>query len=242
MQQQLVSLLLEQEDVTWKSIIYKLIETEEMDPWDVDVTLLTKRYIQVIRERQEHDFRISGKILLAAAFLLKIKSAYLIEHDIFNLDKLLNQTDELLNEEELFDDDGHREKQQFTLIPRHPQPRTRKISVQDLVEALERAMKTKRRILAQSRPVKFEVPTRKIDILGVIRELYFKIVHYSEQEKNGGLTFTRLLPPHPGKREKVYTFVPLLHLENEQKVETSQERPFEEIYVKLVRNGKKVAA
>lgn len=239
MQQQLVSLLLEQDDVGWKAIIYELVEKEEMNPWDIDVTLLTQKYLLTIKEMQEHDLRISGKILLAAAFLLKIKAAYLVEHDISNLDQLLNQTEEMLSDEELFaEGSGERTKDQYTLIPRHPQSRTRKLSVHDLVEALERAMRTKKRVLAQCRPVKFDLPQRKIDILGVIRELYFKIVHQTEQEKKDTISFTGLLPANAGKQEKVYTFIPLLHLENEQKVETSQEQHFAEIWVKLLKNGK----
>ncbi len=239
MQQQLMTMLLEQDDVSWKSIIYELVEKEEMNPWDIDVTLLTQKYLLTIKEMQEHDFRISGKILLAAAFLLKIKAAYLVEHDISNLDKLFNQTEEMLNDDELLDHgNSERSKDQFTLIPRQPQSRTRKLSVHDLVEALERAMKTKKRILAQYRPVKFNLPQRKIDIMGVIRELYFKIVYRTEQEKKDTISFTGLLPANAGKHEKVYAFIPLLHLENEHKVETTQEGPFEEIWVKLLRKGR----
>ncbi|MEK6950622.1 MAG: segregation/condensation protein A [Nanoarchaeota archaeon] len=239
MQQQLMTMLLEQDDVSWKSIIYELVEKEEMNPWDIDVTMLTQKYLLTIKEMQEHDFRISGKILLAAAFLLKIKAAYLVEHDISNLDKLFNQTEEMLNDDELLDHgNSERSKDQFTLIPRQPQSRTRKLSVHDLVEALERAMKTKKRILAQYRPVKFNLPQRKIDIMGVIRELYFKIVYRTEQEKKDTISFTGLLPANAGKHEKVYAFIPLLHLENEHKVETTQEGPFEEIWVKLLRKGR----
>lgn len=238
MQQQLFNLLLEQEDVTWKTILYDLVKTEQMDPWDINITLLTNKYIRAIKEMQEHDLRFSGKILLAAAFLLKIKSAHLLEHDISNLDALLNQTEELMDEEDLFEDDVDgttRVKEKYQLIPRNPQPRSRKVSMNDLIAALQRAMMTKRRILAQQRPVTFDVPSRKVDIMGVIRELYYKIVYYTEKEDSGRLAFSTLLPARAGKREKVYTFVPLLHLENQQKIETSQEKPFEEIYVKLLK-------
>ena len=93
MQQQIFELLLEQEDVSWKSILQELVKKEEMDPWDVDISMLSQKYIQIIKEMQEHDFRISGKILLAAAFLLKMKSAYLDDHDIAHLDQLFGQND-----------------------------------------------------------------------------------------------------------------------------------------------------
>ncbi len=236
MEEQVFDLLLKQEDISWKNILQELVRTEQMDPWNIDLAMLAKRYIQVIREMQGHDFRISGKILLAAAFLLKMKAAYLVEHDISNLDKLINQA-EVVDEEELFDDlaGGKREKLQVSLIPRTPQPRTRKVSIDDLIDALQRAMASRKRILAQNRPIMMALPKRNIDILGVIRDLYHKIIYYSEKEQSKVLAFSRLLPPRAGKKEKVYTFIPLLHLEHQRKIETSQEKPFEEIYVRLLK-------
>ncbi|HLC71893.1 MAG TPA: ScpA family protein [Candidatus Nanoarchaeia archaeon] len=239
MQQQIFELLLGQEDVSWKSILQELVKKEEMDPWDIDITNLSQKYIQIIKEMQEHDFRISGKILLAAAFLLKMKSAYLVDHDIAHLDLLIGQTDGA-DENEIFEELENGEKrvrEQFSLIPRNPQPRTRKVSLQELIDALQRAMQSRKRILAQQRPVKFVIPTRKMDILGVIRDLYHKISYYAVKENTDTLTFSKLLPPRAGRQEKVYTFIPLLHLEHQEKVETTQEKPFEEIYVKLLKKN-----
>ena len=138
MQQQIFELLLEQEDVSWKSILQELVKKEEMDPWDVDISMLSQKYIQIIKEMQEHDFRISGKILLAAAFLLKMKSAYLVDHDIAHLDQLIGQNDGS-DESEIFEEleNGERRvKDKYSLIPRNPQPRTRKVSLQELVYGL----------------------------------------------------------------------------------------------------------
>lgn len=237
MQDQVFDLLLEKEDVTWRSLLYDLVKTEQMDPWNIDITLLTKKYVKVIKAMQEHDFRISGKILLAAAFLLKIKSAHLIEHDISNLDALINSTQEEIDEDELFDslENGKKKRDKYQLIPRNPQARSRKVSIHDLVGALQKAMVTKRKILAQQRPTKFTMPKRRIDIMGVIRELYHKIVHYTKEENKKRLAFSQLLPPNAGKKEKAYTFLPLLHLEHQRKVETRQHRPFDEIWVKLTK-------
>ena len=130
-------------------------------------------------------------------------------------------------------------KEQFSLIPRNPQPRDRKVSVQDLVNALQRAMASKKKILSKIRPIKFKVPNRKIDIMEVIRDVYQKLTYYTNKEKVNKLSFERLLPPKAGKEEKVYTFMPLLHLENQQKIDLEQKAAFEEIHVKLL-NGKKV--
>ena len=247
MDEKIFDLLLKEEDVTWKTIIYDLVKREEMDPWDVDITLLTKRYIKFIKEMQEHDLKVSGKVILAAAILLKIKSAHLIDKDLPNLDMLMNQTDD-----EMYDDDdiygelehnGHRKRdqQKLKLIPRNPQPRSRKVSIQDLVDALQHAMETKKRSLAKIRPVKYDMPKRSIDIMAVIDDVYHKIGYYTTKKKQKKLSFSQLLPPKAGKLEKTYTFLPLLHLEHQQQIITEQKKPFEEIFVSLTNKKLKKA-
>lgn len=244
MQEKLVELLLNEDELGWKKIIYDLVESEQMDPWDINISLLAQKFIQIIKKAQEHDLKIPGKIVLAAAILLKIKATHLVENDISNLDKLLNQTDEI-PEDELFAEVGQQLRGSGSLthpqlIPRNPQPRNRKVSVHDLVEALQHALATKKRILAQQRPTPYpHRPHKKIDILDVIRDVYHKINYYSNKDKNAKITYTRLLPPKAGKQEKVYTFMPLLHLENEQKIEMEQQKHFEEITISLSQKGKK---
>ena len=232
MQQQVMDLLLQQEEVTWKTILYDLVKSEQMDPWDINITLLTQEYIKIIKKMQEHDLRVSGRILLAAAFLLKMKSTHLIDNDLTNLDKLLHQTEDA--EEELLDlmeAAPARSKDKYQLIPRHPQPRNRKVSIHDLVQALQQALASKRRILAREHPVTFHLPKSKNDIVTIIRDMYYKIAYYAKKEDT--ISFTRLLPPAAGKKEKVYTFVPLLHLENDQKIATKQAAAFDEMYVSM---------
>lgn len=233
-----MDLLLNQDEISWKAILYDLVKTEQMNPWDVDISLLTQKFIQVIKEMQEHEFKISGKVLLAAAVLLKIKATYLIDNDISKLDQLINQTNEL-DEDEIIDEMESRQKkdkQGYHLIPRNPQPRNRKVSIHDLVEALQQAMISKRKILAKQKPTKFPYNfDRKFDIMEVIKDLYHKITYYTRKDKKDTLTFTMLLPPNAGKYEKAHTFLPLLHLEHQQKVETEQRKPFDEIYIKLAK-------
>jgi segregation and condensation protein A len=232
-QQQVLSLLFDQDDLSWKDILLNLVKTEQMDPWDINITQLTQKYIQAVKLMTEHDMRISGKMLLAAALLLRIKSTQLVEKDLAEFDLLL--AGEEYNEDELFNGSNElgngRDKSKYQLIPRNPQPRTRKMSIHDLIQALQKAMETKKRILAQQRPVKYILPKRNIDIMEVIYDLYHKIMYYSGKNNTEKLTFTQLLPPRAGKQDKAYTFIPLLHLETMRKIETEQKHPFEEIYI-----------
>ncbi|MBI2666925.1 segregation/condensation protein A [Candidatus Woesearchaeota archaeon] len=239
MQDQILDLLLKQEEVTWKTLLYDLIDSEKMDPWDIDLTLLTQKYLLAVRKMQEHDLKISGKILLAAAFLLRMKSAHLVDNDLAALNRMMQGMDD--SDEDLFDPlsgaASQRMKDTLPLIPKNPQPRSRKVSIHDLITALQEAMASKKRMLAQQKPVHFPLPERKMDIMHIIRDLYLKIQYYAGKDAGEAITFSKLLPPRAGRKEKVYTFIPLLHLENEQKVETTQEKPFEEIFVKVKKSS-----
>jgi segregation and condensation protein A len=205
-----------------------------MDPWDIDVSILAQKYIDMLRTLKEHDFRVSGKVLLAAAILLKMKSNKLVGEDLTELDRLLIGVEEEL-EELGFDETSHIPKLDEipTLIPKTPQPRKRKVSIFDLVEALERALEVKkRRLLHSIPPLNLEAPKKKRDITQVIRDVYGRIKSFFISTLSGKLTFSKLLPSE-SKEDKVYTFIPLLHLAQQNKIELVQEQPFGEIQVLL---------
>ncbi len=222
------------DEITWQSIIYELVKTEQMDPWDIDVSILAQKYIDMIRNLKEHDFRVSGKVLLAAAILLKIKSNKLVGEDLSELDRLLIGVEEEM-EELAFDEtsDIHKLEEIPSLIPRTPQPRKRKVSIFDLVEALERALEVKkRRLLKSIPPLNLEAPKKKKDITEIIREVYGKIKSFFISTIKDKLTFSKLLPSN-SKEDKVHTFIPLLHLAQQNKIELMQQTPFGEIEILL---------
>ncbi|MBT4935571.1 segregation/condensation protein A [Candidatus Woesearchaeota archaeon] len=238
MQEQIFDMILQKEELSWKSIIQDLVKTEQMNPWDVNITLLTQKYIGLVKEMQELNLRVSGKVLLAAAFLLRMKSTHLVDEGISKFDELMNQNDEDDMEDFFEDMNGtriRRDKTQFPLIPRNPQPRNRKVSIHDLVSALQQAMSTRKRALAKIKPVKFNLPDRKVDIMEVIRDVYHKVSYYMKKDNTKTVQFSRLLPVKAGKQEKVFTFLPLLHLEHQQKLVMNQKVPFDEIHVKLMK-------
>ena len=222
------------DEITWQTIIFDLVKTEQMDPWDIDVSILTQKYIDMLRTIKEHDFRVSGKVLLAAAILLKMKSNKLVGEDLSELDRLLIGVEEEM-EELGFDETASVEKlgKIPTLIPRTPQPRKRKVSIFDLVEALERALEVKkRRLLHSIPPLNMEAPKKKKDITEIIREVYIKIRTFFVSTIKEKLTFAKLLPSE-SRDDKVHTFIPLLHLAQQNKIELIQETPFGEIQILL---------
>ena len=55
MQEKLYNLLMQKDEISWQTIIHDLVRTGEMDPWDIDVSILSQRYIETIRKLQEHN-------------------------------------------------------------------------------------------------------------------------------------------------------------------------------------------
>ncbi|MBT3985368.1 segregation/condensation protein A [archaeon] len=232
MEDQVYNLLMKDEEVTWQSIIHNLIKTEEMDPWDVDVTKLTQRYIKTVRGMQDMNFFISGKVVLASAILLKIKSNKFIDEDINNFDNFLFHQDEEIED---LDDyvDFHEHKVDIPKLGiKTPQARKRRVSVNDLIGALEKALKVdSRRRLRLQRFLTFnkpKIPEKSVDISYLISELYNKIV--SIFKKKEVVEFTELLK-EPTKEEKILTLLPLLHLDHHMKVDLQQDEAFGEIYI-----------
>jgi len=224
------------DEITWQNIIYELVKSEQMDPWDIDVSMLAQRYIDMLRSLKEHDFRISGKVLLAAAILLKIKSHKLVGEELTELDRLLIGVEDEMEELCISDEAGIPKPEEISpLIPRTPQPRKRKVSIFDLVEALERALEVKkRRLLHSIPPLNLEAPKKKKDITEIIREVYGKIKSFFIGTLKDKLTFSKLLPSE-SKEDKVHTFIPLLYLAQQNKIELVQESQFGEIEVLLKR-------
>ncbi len=233
--ERIFQILYNSDEVTWQTLLYELVKKEGMNPWDIDISRLTKGYIQTIKKLKELDFRISGKVLLAAAILLKIKSNRLVNEDLSEFDRLLTQSEEGLLEELDLDEPRTYDEEKRPLIPRTPQPRKRKVSVFDLVKALEKALEVKkRRVLNSIPPMDVKIPKKTRDITQIIREVYSKVLSFFSRQNR--LTFSQLVPSST-KEDKIYTFIPLLHLTTQRKVNLRQQEHFGEIEIML--NSKK---
>jgi segregation and condensation protein A len=243
--EQLYDILTNQDEITWKSIIIELIRTEKMDPWDINVSQLSKMYIKTLKKLKEMNLRLSGKVLLAAALLLRIKSTRLVGEDMMEFDRLLASGD---NPDQLYGEENFVEGQlnnmgvtmgkDIRLIPKTPQPRQRKVSVYDLIDALAVALNVRRRrILNQIQTRSLDVPEKKYDISKLMDTLYDDVVECLMKDSSQRIAFSDLVPGE-SKMDKVLTFIPLLHLTNARKVDLEQNDHFEEIYVKLAKQEK----
>lgn len=245
-QDQIFQIILEGEDITWQTMLYDLVKSEQMDPWDIDISLLANKFLAMLKKMKEMNFRISGNVLLATAIMLKLKTNKLMDTDLVELDRLIAGTEDV-SEEEFYEElegiehtGGAINKEDYRLIPRVPQQRKRKVSIYDLVNALEKALEVKKRRVERSIPeLKMEVPEKKTEVARLFKDVYIKIKNYFLTNRGQRLTFNQLIPS-PSKEDKVLTFIPLLHLANQRRVELEQEEHFGEIEI-LLRTKKEVA-
>lgn len=241
MEDKIYSLIVEQQETTWKSIIQDMVGNGKLDPWDVDVSRLTSMYIEHVKSMQQADLKVSGKMLLAAALLLKMKSTRLVGEDLSDFDRLLAQGE--MNEQDFYDgleaemrDAKHiPPDDMLRLIPRTPQARTRKVTIFDLVNALEKALETKHRRLIKlgSPEAELILPHKSIDINLAMKQIYKYVREYFTLRHSRQMKWSDLLPEGADREQKMYAFVPLLHLGTQRKLDIHQKKSFEDFDIAL---------
>jgi len=241
MQDQILDMLLKRDEITWQTILYDLIKTEQMNPWDIDISLLSQKYLETVRKLKETNFFISGKVILASAILLKIKSEKLVDENIARFDSVLFNHPLETDEFDYFEVKNQRIKlmENPRLTIKTPQARKRKVSLNDLVKALEKALdvdkrRTLRRIAMMSVPENIKIPEKKFDIGEKIKEIYTRIKDFFKMKDPEKLTFNQLVQSNK-KEDRIYTFIPLLHLDNQEKIRLNQEIPFGEIEIVMLK-------
>jgi segregation and condensation protein A len=234
-QDQIQDLLFNRE-IGWQEIIYDLINTEQLDPWDIDITILTEGFLAKIQVLEEADFFVSSKVLLAAALLLRIKSEILLNKYIRSIDDILfgikEEKKHVLERIELNEEIPE-------LVPRSPLPRFKRVTLQELMASLDKAIATenrriKKEILKKNalRAGSLSLPKRKVRIKDKIREMYKNLLdHFEKEEKKKRVSFNEFIGED--KDEKIISFSPLLHLDHQKKVWLEQEVHFDDFYIWL---------
>ena len=240
-QEQVHNILFNRE-IGWQEIIYDLINTEQLDPWDINIIILTEKYLETIQKLEEADFFISSKVLLAACLLLRIKSEILLNQYIKSIDEILfgkkEKVESKLERIEL-------DEQIPNLIPRSPMPRFKKVSLKELMESLSKAFTTENRRIKREivksdaiREVGISFPKRKLSIHDKIKQIFSKIIYSLEENKNdpeGDSSGKKRINYHhligEKREDRLFSFAPLLYLEHQKKIWLEQNEHFGDIYI-----------
>lgn len=232
-------------DYSWEQVIYKIVAWEGLDPWSLDLVKLSDSFVVYITKLKEMDFKVPAKYVIISSVLLRMKSDHLqylgdLVEENFSMDIIEDdlethiETSDLDMEEDLADSNGFAG---FTANPITVPPKRqhrRKIIVDDLVSALRRVMKAETRREKKIRRHREKIEVKDDNITRRISSLYHKINDILGRINKEEVEFSKLVNKWE-KKEVVDTFLPLLFLDHEKKVEATQEEMFKEI---LIRKGK----
>jgi segregation and condensation protein A len=227
-------------EVSWQSIIFDLINSEQLNPWDINLVILTKKYLEKIKELEEENFFVSSKVLLAASLLLRIKSEILLNDYLKSLDDILfGKKEEKKVKKEYNIDIGEVPE----LFLKTPLPRYRKVSLQELMDSLDKAISTENRRIKKEirqREIHYEtdivLPKRTVNLREKGRMIYAKVITYF-RNKQKKISYSELT--NNDKEEKRACFLPILHLDNQHKVFLEQANHLDEVYLWVYKHYKK---
>ncbi len=236
------------DELDWKGFLYNLINREGLNPWDVDLSVLTHTYLNELKKVNSVDFDISGKLLTIAVFLLKTKAEYLVEHDIRGIEEKIESVqyseedfdmglDGLEELDSQLEDLTQKKKESYQIKVRNPIARKRKVNIFDLIKTLEKTFiqsNTRRKnFLMKNTSVEYKGPeySKKTKDLKQIIEELFDVISQEFSNDVPHVHFHSLLEEKEHKMGILDKFIPLLHLHNQSRVEIKQEKHFGSITI-----------
>jgi segregation and condensation protein A len=143
----------------WDSQLVELVKESKINPWDIDITILTSRYLERINAMRKLDFRVPAKAVITAAVLLKLKSEKLFAEEKARKEREVTEDVlpmDLLDVPDLF-----------------PVRRVveRKITIVELVDALRSAFEVEKRKLMRKKRLGQIVKIDTTNIARVMQEM-----------------------------------------------------------------------
>ncbi len=216
---------------SWEDLIDYIVTMEDLDPWDVDLTKLTCKFLEYIETIEMLDFRIPAKVVLVASILLKLKTE--ITWPTIRRKPTEYSFDDLQDDLTSFEEIKKR-LQEMTLEPGPIRIVKRKVTLDELVGALQKAVKvkdrreTKKRRLGRS--LRKNIDFSEEDIENRINSLMFEIDSFLVQLGSEKVEFSKLVKTW-NRDQIIGTFLPILYLASRGKVNTEQEDFFKEIFI-----------
>lgn len=252
-------------DSEWKTFLYRLIYKEGLDPWHIDLAVLTKKYLEEIKKLERIDFEISGKLLTIAVYLLKTKSETLVERDLRGIEEKLSQLEQEDEGEESIEDfedeveeleeidqqlqnqkKTKRKKQDYNIKVRNPLARKKRVNIHELIDTLEKTLqqsnKRQENILQRKETPKYNGPVyekKSKDLKEIIEDLHQTIEEELKKSKKGSVKFSHIAQNTQSRRDVLEKFLPLLHLHSQSRVEISQQEHFGDIHIHKINKDKK---
>ena len=226
-------------------VLVQLAEKGEIDPWDIDIIEVTDKYLTALNKSPRENLLNAGRAIFFASVLLRLKSDILLNisnetlQSSQQIDNYFPEDDLLFNEEEIHLDLAKLE----TFLVRSSlskQQRKRKISLTDLIFALQqaeeeeekRALRAKLRserafkIIPPETPDDFLELAQEEDVDDVVEKIEAIVEEHLTEEKPITLSFLENI-----LNNKAKPFLALLFLAHSQKIVLDQKEFYGEVYI-----------
>lgn len=206
-------------------VLVDLAYKGEINPWNIDIIDVTDKFLKKLEELKQLDLRVSGRTLLYASMLLRMKSEVLVEKEeefeweFFGFQPEYFQTDEYPS-----------------LRPRMRGAK-RPVTLRELIDELRKAMERKeqserRRLMRVERMPTTEEVLRiahEEEIEGMIQTIMHKLE--KKFKKQDHVMFDELIEERTPSCI-VRTYVPLLFMATRKKIWLEQKELFGDLYVR----------
>ncbi|NYZ78353.1 segregation/condensation protein A [Candidatus Micrarchaeota archaeon] len=215
---------------TWREFLTDLVASEKWDPGSIDLCKVADAYLTRGRALQALDLRIPANVILASALLLRFKAETLI----FEEEAEVETEAPALIEEEIPD-----------LVFRANRSRSRRVTLQELMRAVEEVMRQGKRLLPAGgmmlEPAILELELPKKSMSERMKSVLERALALKDEENL--LLFSALvaaarkeLNGHapPDNAIVVHELLPVLHLIQEKKLAAWQDEFYGEIFLKIL--------
>ncbi len=212
-------------------LLIDLVISDEMDPWDIDIAEIANNFVERVREMVALNLRLSGKTLLAASVLLRMKSDSLmpVEEEGEVWDGFIE--DGLFQAEAFVDGKSGQTMLPLTVPPRRRDER--KTTVFELIEALQRALSEemiRKNFPKETKRRKMVIKVEEQGIMDRIARVYERIKELAMI--NEVVKFSELLQ-EKSKTSIVELVLPLLYLASDGRIVIWQKELFGEIFITM---------
>ncbi|RLI78792.1 segregation/condensation protein A [Archaeoglobales archaeon] len=215
-----------------------MVKKGEISPWNVDVVELADKFLKKLEEAQQLDLRVSGRVLLYAAILVRMKAEIITAESL----GYGEEEEELIPDEVDFSvleiDEFEEDKEEIIEALITPRKKVKRFTpLKDLIKELKRAEEVeKRRVRRKRREARQEKDfdkTLKIPheesmeetiamVENVLKKLFKRkdVLYFSEIVKGMKIN------------EIVSYYLSILHLAYRRKVEVYQEELYKDIEIR----------
>ncbi len=223
---------------SWKTIILDLVKKNKLDPWNIDISLLTDKYVEYIKKIKEENLIVSANAILLASLLLRLKASYLRK----GLDEILREygLEQKKGEEAVLADIR---VEDYSLLQKAISKKEGKeggISLDDLVKIIEKTIQEgEKRVLRlkKYRPTIDRAAFMHTEKIEKIMPVVLKKIKKLSKKLRENVVLFSVLSREQSLEEKIDYFTAILYLVSENKILAWQDSIFGEIYIEILGAG-----